>query len=117
MAQKLKIAVKPTFTAPVLMRLPADNGEVTEIRFNATFKRLKKAENEALQARLDAKSVTDKELLDLVLADWSGLVDQDDAPFICTPENRIAAVEEWQTFEAAIAYSYFQHAYPAAVKN
>ncbi|QFZ82855.1 hypothetical protein GFK26_08830 [Variovorax paradoxus] len=116
MPQKLKIAVKPTFIAPVVMRVPGD-GQVEEVRFDAVFKRLSKTDNETLQARLDARSLTDRELLDMVLADWKGLEGEDNAPFICTPDNRAAAAEDWPTFEAAIAYSYFEHAYPAAAKN
>ena len=116
MPQKLKIAVKPTFVAPVLMRVPSD-GQVEEVRFSAVFKRLTKSDNDILQKRLDGRALTDRELLDMVLADWKGLDGDDGAPFICTAENRAAAVEEWPSFEAAIAYSYFEHAYPAAVKN
>ncbi|MGJ7611836.1 MULTISPECIES: phage tail assembly chaperone [unclassified Variovorax] len=116
MPQKLKLAVKPTFSAPVLMRVPGD-GQVEEVRFNAVFKRMTKVENEDVQARLNAKTLTDKELLDQVLADWSGLDSDEGVPFICTPENRAAAVEDWPTFEAAIVYAYFEHAFPAAVKN
>lgn len=117
MPQKLKIAAKPVFSAPVTLRVPGDDGEVEEVKFKATFKRLTNTENKALQAQLDAKSISDTALLDKVLADWSGLPADDDTPFICTPENRKAAVEDWPTFEAAIVYSYFEHAYPAAVKN
>ena len=116
MPQKLKIAVKPTFVAPVLMRVPGDS-QVEEVRYSAVFKRLTKSDNDILQKRLDGRDLTDRELLDMVLADWKGLDGDDGAPFICTTENRAAAVEEWPSFEAAIAYSYFKHAYPAAVKN
>lgn len=117
MAQKLKIAVKPTFSAPVVLRLAGDSGKVEEIAFSAVFRRLSKAEGDTLQAQLDAKSITDSALLDQVLADWSGLEADDGTPFICTPENRAAAVGDWPTFEAAIVFSYFEHAFPAAVKN
>jgi hypothetical protein len=116
MPQKLKLAIKPTFAAPVLMRVPGD-GQVEEVRFDAVFKRLTKTENDTLQRRLDDRSLNDRELLDMVLADWKGLAGDDGLPFICTPENRAAAVEEWPGFEAAITYSYFEHAYPAAIKN
>jgi hypothetical protein len=117
MAQKLKIAVNPTFSAPVVLRLAGDGGKVEEISFDAVFRRLTKTENEKLQTQLDAKSITDSSLLDLVLADWTGLQADDGTPFICKPENRAAAVDDWPTFEAAIVYSYFDHAFPAAVKN
>lgn len=117
MPQKLKIAVKPTFSAPIVMRVPGDNGEVTEVRFEATFRRLTRSENEALQKRLGEHDISDAQLLDLVLADWSGLVDDQGLPFVCSPENRAAASEDWQNFDAAIVYGYFEHAYPAAVKN
>ena len=117
MPQKLKIAAKPVFSGPVTMRVPGDDGQVEEVKFTAIFKRLTKTENEALQAQLNAKTISDSALLDLVLADWTGLDAEDGTPFICTPENRKAAVEDWQTFEGAIVYSYFEHAYPAAVKN
>ena len=116
MPQKLKIAIKPTFVAPVVMRVPGD-GQVEEVRFSAVFKRLSRTENDTLQSRLEARTLTDKDLLDMVLADWQGLEGDDGAPYICTVENRAAAVEEWTGFEAAIAYSYFENAYPAAVKN
>eukprot|EP01036_Dinobryon_divergens_P055880 gene55880-74618_t len=72
MPQKLKIAVKPTFVAPVLMRVPGD-GQVEEVRFSAVFKRLTKSDNDILQKRLDGRDLTDRELLDMVLADWKGL--------------------------------------------
>lgn len=116
MPQKLKLAVKPTFQAPVIMRVPGD-GQVEEVHFTASFKRLSKTANDALQVKLDAKTIRDKELLDQVLDGWDGLLAEDGTPFACTPENRAAAVEDWMTFEAALVYSYFEHAYPAAVKN
>eukprot|EP00456_Euglypha_rotunda_P014285 TRINITY_DN14468_c0_g1_i5.p1 TRINITY_DN14468_c0_g1~~TRINITY_DN14468_c0_g1_i5.p1 ORF type:complete len:128 (-),score=39.49 TRINITY_DN14468_c0_g1_i5:489-842(-) len=117
MAQKLKIAVNPTFSAPVVLRLAGDSGKVEEVTFNAVFRRLTKTENEKLQVQLDGKSITDSALLDQVLANWTDLEADDGTPFICTPENRAAAVDDWPTFEAAIVYSYFEHAFPAAVKN
>lgn len=116
MPQKLKLALKPTFSAPVVLRVPGD-GQVEEIRFTVVFKRLTKMENDAVQVGLNAKTLTDKDMLDKVLADWSGLDSEDGTPFICTVENRASAVNDWPTFEAAIVYSYFEHAYPAAVKN
>lgn len=86
MPQKLKLAIKPTFAAPVLMRVPGD-GQVEEVRFDAVFKRLTKTENDTLQRRLDDRSLNDRELLDMVLADWKGLAGDDGLPFICTPRT------------------------------
>lgn len=116
MPQKLKLALKPTFSAPVVLRVPGDN-QIEEIRFNVVFKRLTKAENDVVEAALNDRTLTDKAMLDKVLADWNGLDSEDGTPFICTAENRASAVNDWPTFEAAIVRSYFDHAYPAAVKN
>lgn len=117
MPQKLKIAVKPTFSAPVVMRLPGDEGGVVEVKFSAVFRRLNKSENLSLQARLTAQTITDAEVLDLVLVDWTGLVDEADMPFVFNDGNRAAAVEEWPRFEASIVLSYFEHLNPAIEKN
>lgn len=119
MAQKLKLAVKPTFSAPVVMRLPGDDGQVEEVKFNAVFRRLASTESKDLSARLldKEKPMTDAEVLDLVLVGWDGLIDEAGIPFHYNRENRVAAAEDWSKFEYSISEAYFKYSTPAAEKN
>jgi len=117
MAQKLYVEVKPTFSGEVIMPVLIDNGGTFEKKFTAEFKRLSREEGEALQARLDAKDITDAQVLDLVLHGWSELTDVNQEPFLFTPENRVSARNDWPTFEASIVFSFFNNVNPAAIKN
>lgn len=117
MTQRLKVAVKPSFSAPVSMLLAGDDGKPIEIQFSVTFKRLSGEDNRALQGKLESQSLSDRELLEMVLLDWSDLSDVDDMPFTYSRENLAAASRDWSAFEPAIVRSYFHYAYPAAEKN
>lgn len=117
MAQKLKVNVKPTFSAPVVWRLAGDDGQTVEVTYSATFRRVGDDEAKALQERLNARDLTDRDLLDRVLVGWDGLLDEEGMPFAFTPENRRSAQAEWPTFEAALVFSYFKHQDAAVVKN
>lgn len=117
MAQKLKVNVKPTFSAPVVWRLAGDDGQTVEVTYSATFRRVDDDEAKLLQERLTKGELTDRELLDKVLVGWVGLLDEEGMPFAFTPENRQAAKAEWPTFEAALVFSYFKHQDAAVVKN
>lgn len=117
MAQKLKINVKPTFSAPVVWRLAGDDGNTEEVTYTATFRRVNDEEAKQLQAQLAAGTLTDRELLDKVLVGWNGLLDELGTPYAFTPENRRAAQAEWPTFEAGLVFSYFKHQDAAVVKN
>jgi len=117
MVQKLKIAAKPTFSAPVVMRVVGDNAGIIEVKFTAVFKRLDQPGREALRDALVSQSITDSGVLDLVLADWEELVDVDGLPFLCSPENRAAANADWPEFEWFIALAYFETVNKAQQKN
>ena len=117
MAQKLRVNVKPTFSAPVVWRLAGDDGQTVEVTYSATFRRVTDEEAKQLQERLTRRDLTDRELLDRVLVGWDGLLDEQGLPFTFSAENRAAAQAEWPTFEAALVFSYFKHQDAAVVKN
>lgn len=117
MAQKLKINAKPTFSAPVLLTLAGDDGKTVEIHFTAVFRRLPDSQAKDVQKRMDGGTMTDDELIALVLCGWSQLEADDGTPFAFTAENLAAAREDWPTFAAAIIFSYFKHNDAAVIKN
>ncbi|CAN5439333.1 hypothetical protein BH10PSE18_BH10PSE18_19070 [soil metagenome] len=117
MPQKLLIAVKPTFRAPVKLLLAGDDLTPVELQFNAIFKRLTKTQREVIGNGMQAKTLTDAEFVDAVLDGWDGLDAADGAAYVFTPENLAAAEEDWPGFLAAIVVSWFAYNQPAAVKN
>ncbi|MFE8644125.1 phage tail assembly chaperone [Sphingomonas sp. NCPPB 2930] len=119
MAQKLKVAAKPVFKAPVHFNLAGNEvGETIEIAFTAEFKRLNSEQRkELLDNHVGPQKGDDKAVVDRVLANFSGLEDEEGQPFICTPENIDQAEAEWPGFIAAIVTSYFANASKAPGKN
>ena len=115
--QKLKINAKPTFRAPVSMRLAGDDGQVIEVNFHGVFRRVDEDQANKMQDMLQKGTLRDKDLLDTVLVGWDGLEAVDGAPFAYSAENRASAQHDWPTFEAALVSGYFKNSDVALAKN
>lgn len=82
-----KIAVNPTYTAPVKVDIPTDNGKTIPRVFEATFKRLTQTELDNIAERLQAKELTDDQLINEVMVGWGGVADEDGKPLEFNPAN------------------------------
>jgi hypothetical protein len=137
-----KLAINPFFWALVKLRLVGDMGVPIEVEFKAKYKRLSQPDYEALLARMrlpvkpaDADEaaaeeeraqaegrtvawrVTDKEVVDLVLLDWDGIVDESDQTLAYTPDN-LELVEKVLGVRAALVNAFFEaHVFKAPEKN
>jgi hypothetical protein len=137
-----KLAINPFFWTPVKLRLVGDMNVPIEVEFKAKYKRLAQPDYEALLARLrlpvqpaDAQDledateaakaegrtvawrVTDKEVVEQVLLDWDGIVDEDDQVLAYTPDN-LERVEKVLGVRAALVNAFFDaHVLKAPEKN
>jgi hypothetical protein len=73
-----KIAVSPTYTVPVKVDIPADDGKTQRRVFTARFKRLEQEELEELTERMNKGELTDKQIIDEVLVGWGDDVMSED---------------------------------------
>jgi hypothetical protein len=73
----------PTYKWPVLVEPPQDGGKFGKETFDAEFRRLPQDQLRDIGERIDAGTITDRELLDKVLVGWSGIFDEagDEVPF------------------------------------
>lgn len=125
------ITKNPCFWAPAFLVIPADEGTIT-FKFRLRFKRLPTERNREILRAIGAMPpeegkpkpapITDRELLDEVLADWDKFTDEDGKPVPYTPAARAQVVADYFGMEAAMARSFIDHAWPeqidkAAEKN
>ena len=132
------VTQKPTFIAPVVANIPADNGRFDKIKFSVLFKALDKdavhrllerirdraravqkaAEAERLGQSFDAvEPLLDREVLDDVLAGFGpDLVEEDRTPMAFTPANvdRLCAI---YPLESALVKSFFDNYVSGPAKN
>jgi len=94
------------FWANGRLEITGDFGKAETIEFKARFKRLKSSERKSLTDRLLAGTITDTELLDLVLIDWE--LKSATGDFVAyTPANRSEVFEDWAGLEAQFVRTYF----------
>lgn len=60
--------LSPSYSWPVSVSLPDDNGQYKEHAFNAKFKRMKQSEIESM---LEAEGMTDRKVAEQVMVGWS----------------------------------------------
>ena len=119
---------KPTFIAPVVAKIPADNGKFTPVKFSVVFKALEKAAVDDLLKRIreNAKAaregdhtapLTDRAVLDEVLEGFGAdVVEEDRTPMAFCPGNvdRLCAI---YPLEAAMVKSFFDNYVNGPAKN
>ncbi len=122
------VTTKPKFLAPVLARVPADNGQFTRVKFSVLFKALPKPEVDELLKQIrdraaamaddpTATPLTDREVIDQVLVGFGeDLLEEDRTPMAYNPANvdRLCAI--WP-LEGAIVKSFFDNYITGATKN
>lgn len=107
-----KLTLTPTFTAAVVVEFQGG----ARAAFDATYSRLTQGEVDALSARIEAREATDTEIVDQVLAGWSGVADEDGAALDFTPANR-ARVLDVAGVRSAIVRAFFDSFPKAKAKN
>ena len=122
------VTSKPTFIAPVVAKVPADNGKFTTVKFSVVFKALEKDAVDDLLKRIrenakallegdNAARLTDRAVLDEVLEGFGAdVVEEDRTPMAFTPGNvdRLCAI---YPLEAAMAKSFFENYINGPAKN
>ena len=121
------VTSKPTFIAPVVAKVPADNGKFTHVKFSVVFKALEKGAVDDLLKRIrenakaaregDNAPLTDRAVLDEVLEGFGpDLVEEDRTPMAFTPGNvdRLCAI---YPLEAAMVKSFFDNYVNGSAKN
>ena len=125
----------PAYWAEGFFVLPDQPGRPIVIDFRLRFKRLKKAEAEELDRRIRINSerhqaqlraivagepvpqvdpeITDKEVLDQVLADWEGFTDEGGTAAMYTEAARAQLVEDYPGIEAAMVRAWLESRQPA----
>lgn len=107
-----KLAQKRMVTWPVTIAIPQDGGGVTKATFHATFNVLTQEELEKIPGS------DNPDLLDNVLADWKGVLEEDNAemPFNADNKKKLLGITYVRAALYA-AYAEVQQGRAAARKN
>ena len=70
-----KIGSTESYSWPVKIILPADDGKTLEQDFTAIFRRVKQSEIDDFFAMLEAGKMTDRQIVQSVLIGWKNIVD------------------------------------------
>lgn len=76
------LSVSPTFTAPVAVDLPTNNGKLERRNFDGVFKRLDAAELKEYRRQLTAGELDDDGFARIVLVGWEKVTDEHKAPVL-----------------------------------
>lgn len=106
----------PTYTAPVIVEMPSDNGKTKIVKFNARFKRLPQDEIDTLYDRIRDKDLDDEKLVHEVTVGWDGVADAQGTPLDFTPEN-FEQVLGIYPVQASLAKAFFNSLKGAKEKN
>lgn len=134
----------PAYWAEGFYVIPDEPGKPVVVDFRLRFRHLKGAERKELDRRIEINAqryrerlqalaagkaapdfvpeILDKEVLDLVLLDWSGFRDEEGRAAMYTPAARAQLVEDFPGIEGAFVAAYMQSRDPeqkrdAAAKN
>ncbi len=120
------ITKNPAFWAPGFLVIPDGDGALT-FEYRARFKRLPAERQREILELLDKNRdasrrgqplvLTDKELLDEVMADWEGFKDEDGKPVPYTPACRDQACADWFGLEASFSRAFLNAAWPEQRKK
>ena len=122
------VTQKPTFTAPVVAKIPTDGGKFTTARFSVVFKALTKPEVDELLKRIRDRAqestqdggvelLKDREVLEEVLVGFGpDLVEEDRTPMVFNATNveRLCSI---YPLEAAMVKSFFENYVNGPAKN
>lgn len=105
-----------TYVWPVTVEIPINGGRFDRQTFDAEFKRLPQARNNAIIAAARSESTTDLEVAEEVLIGWSGITDDDgaDVPY---SESAKATLLDVPGVAAALVEGYLNSLLGAKRKN
>lgn len=91
-----KIALSPTFRAPVTVEIVGADGSPQKYPFTAEFRRLKLSELEDLMARIRDKGLSDPDVLREVVSGWAQVVDEagSELPFSADALEQVLEIPE-----------------------
>ncbi len=122
------VTQNPTFVAPVVAKIPRDNGRFESIKFSVIFKALdkeavdemlKEIRSRAKEAALDADvtPLKDRDVLDQLLVGFGpDLVEEDRTPMVFNAANVDRLCKIWP-IEPAIVKSFFDNYIHGPAKN
>ncbi len=97
---------------PVEVRIPRDGGKTTKATFFCKFRLMEQPDIDELVR----DSANDAELLGQVILDWEAVLDEQDQPLPCTPDN-IAALTRRVFVRTAMLSAFFRAQAGAGEKN
>jgi hypothetical protein len=105
-----------SYVWPVTVEIPIDGGRFDRQTFDAEFKRLPQARNNAIVAAAKAEATTDLEVADEVLVGWKGIADDagEDVPYSETAKAQLLDVPG---VSAALVEAYLKSLIGAKRKN
>lgn len=105
-----------TYSWPVTVEIPIDGGRFDRQTFDAEFKRLPQARNNAIIAAAKAETTTDLEVAEEVLVGWKGISDDngEDIPYSETAKAQLLDVPG---VSAALVEGYINSLLGAKRKN
>lgn len=110
-----KVNRSETFSWPVAVAMPVDGGKYDRHTFDVTFKRLTRAEVEALREKLLDASGDPAHAARGIVTGWSGV--EDDTGPIPFSDEAFTRVLDIQGVAASIMAAFFEASYGAARKN
>lgn len=105
-----KVAQTPTYTVPVKVFIPVDDGKFEESSFKAKFKRVDFDDLDELRQK------SQKQVVKEVLLGWSGLTDDADRELEFNPENLAIVLLIPQALQG-IAEAFWASIFKAKEKN
>jgi len=111
-----KLSANPTYTAPVKVDMPTDNGKTIQKTFEAKFKRLTQTELDDLQKRVSSGDLGDDAFVSEVLVGWSGVQDDDGNELEFNPKNLASALDVYPV-RPSIIRAFYDTIKTAKTKN
>lgn len=104
-----------SYTWPITVEFPVDGGRTEKSTFDGEFKRLSQSRIKEITAAVDAGEITDVDIAEEVLVDWSGVTDgQEEIPF---SKAALAQMLDVPLVASAIVMAFFNSLTGAKRKN
>lgn len=82
------LAVTPSFTAPVVVDIPTNNGKFERRNFDGVFKRLDAQELKEYRQKLNSGELDDDSFARIILVGWEKVTDEHKAPVTFSEDFR-----------------------------
>lgn len=110
------LSQKQSYTWPVKYRAPRGDGKTDEFEFTAEFRRVSQSRFVEMLQQIEAKNLTDNDLIDEVLIDWNGIKGTDGQDFTYNDTNKQILLD-LLGMPAAIVGAFFDSLRGAPRKN